>query len=816
MSLRDHISQPLPALVCRTLALVFCLGTAPLHAGEVLKVGLYQNAPKVFRDAQGKPAGLFVDILDAVAHKEGWHLDYVNCAWATCLRMLERGELDLMPDVAYSPEREQRFDFHHEPVLSNWTLLYAKDARPFHTILDLEGKRIAVIAGSNQLGKLQMRLTEFGVKASLIELSGSEEAMQAVADGRADAALVNRLYGLQHAGKFRLEPTHILLGASQLFYATTQGRHAELLAALDRDLSAMKADDHSAYYQALQRWVEPFESKSLPSWLPWLAAGLSAVLLLLAIHVFSLRRAVRRNTAELERQHHALAESETTFRTLFETSADAMVLSQGEKLVDVNPAMLRLFGYPDMPALQQVSRDGISPPWQPDGESSHAAANRYIRQAFDTGHAFFEWVHRRADGTLFPAEVTLVPMQIRGKSLLQASIRDISWRKQNELRLQQLNRALQTLSRVNHTLVHAHDEADLLDAICRTIVESGGYRLAWVGFAQHDENRSINPVARYGDGNDYLDGLDLSWRDDELERSPVGTAIRTGKPSFTCDLSKDPGFAPWREQAAQQGYTSSLALPLQYDGVTFGALSIYSAEADAFGEEEQALLMELADDLAFGVQNHRLRMEHTQIEAERRGHEERLQNSMLQTIQAITVMLEKRDPYTAGHQRRSADLAVAIARELQLGPARIDGIRFGTMIHDIGIVYVPAEIISRPGKLTEPERNIVRSHVQVGYDIVKDIDFPWPVAQMILQHHERLDGSGYPAGLKGEEILFEARIIAVVDVIEAMLSHRPYRAAIGLDAALQELRDHRGIKYDERVVDTCVHLFTDKGYTLPD
>lgn len=808
---------PETLLACFRLILLFafCLFCTAANAQESLKVGLYQNPPKIFTNAKGMPAGFFVDILNAIATQEGWQLDYVECDWKDCLKMLDRGDIDLMPDVAYSKERDQRFDFHREVVLSNWALLYARNRRSFQSLIDLNNKPIAVIAGSIQYDALKKQLKEFDIKPLFIELRGSEETMQAVADGHADAALVNRLFGLKNADKYRLEPTHILINASQLYYATAEGRHADQLAAIDRHLGVMKADEKSLYHRALRRWVEPLETDAIPFWLIWLLEGLFILLLMLLLYSFFLKRAVHHKKSKLEQRDAALAESETMFRSLFETSADAMLLSRDGEVIDANPAMLHMFGYPNREALQRAGLGSLSPPTQPGGQNSRAAAEHYIQQAFDTGYAFFEWIHRRSDGTLFSAEVTLVPMQVQGKPVLQSTIRDISKRKRNEAHLQHLNRALHTLSRVNHILVHARDETELLDTICRTIVESGGYRLAWVGFARYDDARSIEPVAQYGFEDGYLDNLQISWKDDEFGRGPTGSAIRTGKPVIARNIQTDPRFAPWREQAAQRGYASSIALPLKSEAITFGALNIYSSESDAFDEEELSLLIELAADLSFGVHAQHLRMEQTLVDEKHKEHREQLQNSLLQTIQAITLMVEKRDPYTAGHQQRSSDLAVAIAEELQLDQIRIEGIRFASMIHDIGCLSIPSEILGRPGELTSSERSIVQSHVHVGYEIIKDIDFPWPVAQMIRQHHERLDGSGYPAGLTGDQIMFEARIIAVVDVIEAMLSDRPYRPALGLEATLKELHDNRGSKYDDRVVDVSLRLFTEKGYTLP-
>ncbi|MEW8073772.1 MAG: HD domain-containing phosphohydrolase [Candidatus Thiodiazotropha sp.] len=192
--------------------------------------------------------------------------------------------------------------------------------------------------------------------------------------------------------------------------------------------------------------------------------------------------------------------------------------------------------------------------------------------------------------------------------------------------------------------------------------------------------------------------------------------------------------------------------------------------------------------------------------------EERLRQNLLQTIQAIASTIEKRDPYTAGHQQRVANLAVAIAQEMGFDEHQIMGIRMGGMIHDIGKIYIPAEILSRPGCLTSDEFEIIKSHPDVGYDIIKNVDFPWPVVEMVHQHHERLNGSGYPLGLNGDEIILEARVLAVADVVEAINSHRPYRPGLGIDAALEEIEKHRGTLYDATVVESCIQLFREKQF----
>ncbi len=196
---------------------------------------------------------------------------------------------------------------------------------------------------------------------------------------------------------------------------------------------------------------------------------------------------------------------------------------------------------------------------------------------------------------------------------------------------------------------------------------------------------------------------------------------------------------------------------------------------------------------------------------EERGHfAEQLQRSLLQAIRAIALTIEKRDPYTAGHQERVADLAVKIGREMGLDDDELEGIKLGALIHDIGKISIPAEILSRPGAL-EPELfSIIKTHPRSGYDIIGGIEFPWPLAEVVLQHHERMDGSGYPAGLKGDEIIIEARILAVADVVEAMASHRPYRAGLGFEKALEEVERGKGSLYDPVVVDACKKVFSDE------
>lgn len=383
-------------------------------------------------------------------------------------------------------------------------------------------------------------------------------------------------------------------------------------------------------------------------------------------------------------------------------------------------------------------------------------------------------------------------------------------RKLVEASLERSNRALQTLIATNQALIHIDNEQQLLSDVCKLIVKIGNYRTAWVGYMEGDDEQRLVPLAKAGCIEDYLELLPASCfspTEGEAASCPLALCILSRSTTVTNATQPNPKYATWNNLSKQFGFGSTVALPLRIGTNGRGVLSIYAAEPNAFHNEEITLLTELAEDLAFGIQTIRMRREHQQSS-------EKLQNAMMQVIQAIANTVAQRDPYTAAHQRKVAKLAVAVATDMGLDEEQIEGIRMGATIHDIGKSHIPAEILTRPGKLSDEEFAIIKTHSVAGYDIVKGVEFPWPVAQMIRQHHERMDGSGYPDGLKGDVIILEARILAVADVVEAIASHRPYRPALGIDVALKEIQENRSRLYDARAVDSCVRLFENKKFSL--
>ena len=360
--------------------------------------------------------------------------------------------------------------------------------------------------------------------------------------------------------------------------------------------------------------------------------------------------------------------------------------------------------------------------------------------------------------------------------------------------------ARSTLLGSRSALVRVSSEGDLYSEICHVVSGDVAFDLAWIGLVDESYPLGVRMVATGGPVA-YFDALEeLSTT--QTYHGPIADAIETRKIQVIESIAATPQTeSMWRDLALAHGYNSGAVLPI----ADFGVLAIYSKRANAFGHEVVQVLTALVDDLAQGAAALRAR-------AERVANRYRLESSLEATVRAIATAAELRDPYTAGHQRRVEYLARAIAADMGLAQDETTGIGVAASIHDVGKLVVPAEILSKPGRLTALEFEFVKGHSQAGYDIIAGIDFPWRVAEMILDHHERLNGSGYPRGLKAEDIFLGTRILSVADVTEAMRSHRPYRPALGIDAALRELEIGRGTLYDPDVVESCIGLFRENRF----
>ena len=360
-------------------------------------------------------------------------------------------------------------------------------------------------------------------------------------------------------------------------------------------------------------------------------------------------------------------------------------------------------------------------------------------------------------------------------------------------------------------LARTKSEDLLIQEVCGSISKQGPYVLAWVGKAEDDLEKTVSVIGGAGSAIDYLKNISVSWSDQNTSgHGPAGVCIRSDKSSVVFDAEVDEGFKLWRNQAKNFGIRSAVGCPVPGDGThPFGCLLVYSKVPNAFGPSEVQLFEALAQEIGFGIRSiDRQHQLDNQIHA-REVVQERLAAALRSTIEAMSRTMEWRDPYTAGHQKRVALISMEIAKGLGMDNESIQALYMAAMVHDIGKVAVPAEILTKPSRLSELEMKLVQEHVEAGYQILKDIPFPWPIAEMVRQHHERLDGSGYPQGLHGEQICKEARILAVADTIEAMSTHRPYRQALGLTTAMKAIRSQAGTTLDAGIVKVAYKLFTD-------
>jgi len=469
------------------------------------------------------------------------------------------------------------------------------------------------------------------------------------------------------------------------------------------------------------------------------------------------------------------------------------------RFIDCNQAFAEDAGFknPD----EVIGKTELDMPWAKNEAAYHLETDRTVMASGEPSLSFEQALTTSKNQKRWILTSKLPTRDSKGQvNGILVLYQDATFIKELDKERYRVNRAYQLLRNANKAIISATDEASLFDQICNFIVHHG-YQMAWIGQLGKNGNKTIVPISSAGFDGHYLETIKITWADDALGHGPTGTAAREGRTVVNQNFLTNPDMLPWRESAIKHGYQSSIALPLKTStGSVFAVLTIYDAEPDAFDEDETAKLDELAQTLSFGHE--------TLLERAKRF------DVMEKSVAALAYTVESRDPYTAGHQHRVAKLALAIAQDMGLDADTCTGIQLAASIHDIGKMQVPIEILTKPTKLTTLEMNLIKVHPDVGYDILKDIPFPWPVADMVHQHHERYDGSGYPKGLQNKDINIGARIIAVADAIEAISSHRPYRPALGIDVALKEIETQRGVLYDPDAVDSCLSLFREKYFVL--
>ncbi len=548
------------------------------------------------------------------------------------------------------------------------------------------------------------------------------------------------------------------------------------------------------------------------------------------------------------------------------------------KFTSANNATLRLFGAASQAEFCELGPWDISPDRQPDGQHSGEKAREMIAIALRTGSNFFEWTHRRSNGEPFLADVLLNRTVVDGKVSIQSTVRDITERKQSQKRLTLFRTLLDSASDSIEVLDPVTLRfIDVNDSGCKALgyerdelLSMGIPDIVAPPFSEENHRKLEEQIRKSGraqfeavhrrkDGSTFP--VEVSSMLVELDKSYLVSIVRDiteRKRSDQVLRESEQRFRSLVEQSLAGIYIIQDAR-LAYVNPQFAAIFGYESSKELLGIDPLTLVAEqdremVAEKLrsrlggAQGSMNYTFAAvrkdgrrifvgvhgtpashggrpavigliqdvsEKKQADEQIQRHVKELEVAFMNTIEVATSLVDMRDPYTAGHEKRVGQISAAIGAQLGLDAHVIEGLRISGFIHDIGKIIVPAEILSKPGRLSAAEFELIKGHPKAGYDILKKVDFPWPLADVAYQHHERMDGSGYPRGLRGEEILLEARITAVADVIEAMSSHRPYRPSIGLEGALREIERGRGTSYDSIVADACRRLFREKHYVLP-
>jgi len=489
---------------------------------------------------------------------------------------------------------------------------------------------------------------------------------------------------------------------------------------------------------------------------------------------------------------NSLADSEKIFRRLFESANDVIVLLEKREgiITHSNVATEKMLGYSEQECIGSKLQD--------------------IGVMLDTGdfHAIIETL--KLSGIINYSDIIVTTKTgkcvntdiylVDRSSLVQCNIRDVTERKRVEEALT-LN-STRTQALLDLHLLSNNPQQAILDFVLEAAQQACRSQFSFIGLI--DETESFMTIHAWSkDAMAQCSSVDKPIHFPIAEAGLWGDCVRQRNPVTVNDYE-----APW---PGRKGYPEGhvpirrfLGVPV-FDGNKIVAVAAVANKEDPYMEDDHHALISLVNKMWEILRR-------KQAEQKLQDTLESLRKAFGTTVHVLVSAVETRDPYTSGHQIRSADLARAIATEMKLSQEKIDGIRMAGSIHDIGKMSIPSEILSKPTKLSELEFSLIKEHAKKGFDMLKDVESPWPLAEIVYQHHERMDGSGYPRQLKGKEIIMEARILAVADVVESMASYRPYRPALGLNAALAEIEINKVKLYDADAVDACLRLFREKGY----
>ena len=571
------------------LMLAFSSGVV-VEQSRTVRVGVYQNKPKIFIDENGRASGIFIELLDEIAAQEGWTLVYVPCEWAACLRALEDGQIDLMPDVAYSTERDAKYDFHKTPVLASWSQIYASQGTSLIKMSDLDGRRIAVLKGSIQQTVFEQMMNGFGYKVTIVPADSLEQAFTLAANGSADAAIANYFFGDYFYQEYRLVKTTIVFDPVSLYFATAEGRNPDLLEVIDRYLGKWLQEPNSTYYTTLGHWTEK-PAYHVPQSVFWVIGSISYLLLAAFGMIFLLRRQVRVRTRNLEQANAELLKSEQRYQTLARISPVGIFRTDSNGATNyVNPKWCHISGS----SVEEALGDGWLDVVHPDDKEILRKGWQESTRLHKSSYSDYRFV--RPDGTIAWVMGQAVPEMNSENQIIGyvGTITDITDRKRAEDEIHHRNTELAALNKLGRQVSQSISLKDVVSEAVKEMVEMTQSDVAFLLLRDGDKLvlAGIGPQSaaeKYGEIPEHRVGECL-----------CGLAVRQSKPLYSRDIYTDVRCT-W-EECKKVGYRSFAALPL-YSGSDIIGVAGLACAAERDFEAQAEFLETVASQISIAVQN---------------------------------------------------------------------------------------------------------------------------------------------------------------------------------------------------------------------
>jgi PAS domain S-box-containing protein len=599
----------------RILFIIFLLlfsNPFSVSADVQIKVGIYQNKPKIFTDNDGKVKGFYIDLLEYIASKEGWRLEYVPGTWDQCLERLENGRIDLLPDIAFSEERAKRFDFNQKTVLSNWAVVFTRKDAEIESFADLNGKKIAFMKGDITLEQFKSQIKPFGIDFSVVESDDYKGVFKLLHEKKADAGLVNHLFGLRHEKQYNIRKSPMICCPRELRFAVPKNKNPHLIEAVDRHLITLKKDNRSIYYRAQTQWIEKVPLLKLPGWVLNILLSVSGLLILLFAIAAVSRFQVKARTAELsiinkelrqeienrKQVEKKLRVSEEKFLKAFHSSPDAITLTTMEdgRFVEINDRGLRLTGY-DRNEVIGLTTVELNLWADPADRERFTELLRKESLVLDMEANF-----RTKAGEIRTGLISGEIFYLQNNPHLISIIRDITDRKQAEAKIQQRSKELESLNAILSAVITKPDLQSILDQSLQSALDLTGLEGGTLCLADREKGGLTLASARNASSEMIRS---LSEGAIKIEDCLCGDAAQTMKPLILWDNASESKYATL-EAIRNEGIRFHAAFPLIIKGRAIGVLCIFARSETKPSEQSLKLVQGICGPIALAIENAQL------------------------------------------------------------------------------------------------------------------------------------------------------------------------------------------------------------------